>query len=68
MKQIMNEDTQLQCLFPLIPRKKGEVCRCNGLSRQEYARGDESATDFSYAIALLRRGYPDHDIRQRIFG
>ncbi|MEE9354542.1 MAG: hypothetical protein V3U75_03040 [Methylococcaceae bacterium] len=53
---------------PSFPEKKGEVCRCNGLSRQEYARGDESATDFSYAIALLRRGYPDHDIRQRIFG
>lgn len=66
MKQIMNQETQLQCLFPLNPRR--EICRCNGLSRQEYARGDESATDFSYAIALLRRGYPDHDIRQRIFG
>jgi hypothetical protein len=23
---------------PSFPEKKGEVCRCNGLSRQEYAR------------------------------
>jgi len=53
--------------FPLNPRKKkgGSVVVMVFPVR---TMRDESATDFSYAIALLRRGYPDHDIRQRIFG
>jgi hypothetical protein len=42
------------------------VCRPKNISRLDYARGDESATDFSYAMALVRRGYPDQEIRKRI--
>ena len=49
---------------PSTPR--GGVCRPKNISRLDYARGDESATDFSYAMALVRRGYPDHEIRKRI--
>ena len=48
------------------PPQKGVVCRCKDISRSDYSRGDESATDFSYAIALARRGYPDNEIRERI--
>jgi len=29
-------------------------------------QADESATDFSYALALMRRGYSDYDVRTRI--
>lgn len=36
------------------------------VSRADYARPDASATDFAFALALLRRGYPDDVIRQRI--
>lgn len=35
----------------------GGVC-LHPISRNDYNRGDESATDFAYALALLRRGYP----------
>ena len=48
------------------PPLEGGVCRYKDISRFNYARGDESATDFSYAIALARRGYPDNEIRERI--
>ena len=36
------------------------ICRLN------YDRGNESATDFSYALALIRRGYQDNEIQSRI--
>lgn len=42
------------------------MCRHKNISRSTYARGDESATDFAYAMALFRRGYDEHTIRQRI--
>jgi hypothetical protein len=36
------------------------------ISRSDYERGDESATDFAYALALFRRGCSDEEICQRI--
>lgn len=48
------------------PPQEGGVCRFKDISRSDYARGDESATDFSYAIALARRGFNDNEIRKRI--
>jgi len=36
------------------------------IHRTDYARPDASATDFAYALALLRRGHSDRVIRQRI--
>lgn len=44
----------------------GGVCRYKHVSRSDYTRGNESATDFSYAIALVRRRYTDDDIIRRI--
>lgn len=48
------------------PPRRGAVCRPDRLSRHHFQRPDESATDFAYAIALARRGLPDHQIRARI--
>lgn len=54
-------------LIPFSPLpQEGGVCRDKDISRSDYAREDESATDFSYAIALARRGYTDNEIRERI--
>jgi hypothetical protein len=42
---------------------------CHGdktICRSEYERGNQSTTDFSYALALMRRGYADDQIRSRI--
>jgi hypothetical protein len=39
---------------------------CSRICRADYARPDASATDFAFALALLRRGCADDVIRQRI--
>ena len=36
------------------------------ITRRDYERTDEYTTDFSYALALMRRGYSDHYVRMRI--
>ncbi len=46
--------------FSHLPR--GGVCRNSNLSRSDYLRGDESVTDFSYAVALMRRGYSNDEV------
>jgi len=38
----------------------------NTISRQDFERGDESATDFAYALALARRNYTAQQIRDRL--
>ncbi len=48
------------------PRRRQSVCRQPLPSRCHYLRGNESATDFAYAIALARRGASDQQIRDRI--
>ena len=45
---------------------EGEVCLNKSISRFNYEKGDESKTDFSYALALVRRNYPQSDIRNRL--
>jgi len=46
---------------------RGGVCRFKKeIRRSEYDRGNESATDFSYALALVRRGYAEDQIRHRL--
>ncbi len=45
---------------------EGCVCHSLNVSRHKYERGDESATDFAYAIALLRRGADVHAVRNRL--
>jgi len=51
---------------PLSHQPLGGVCQSYAITREDYVRGDDSATDFSYALALMRKGYSDHDIRMRI--
>jgi hypothetical protein len=50
----------------LSPLPKGGVCHYKNISRQSYDRGDESATDFAYALALARRNFSDQQIKDRI--
>lgn len=58
----------------LSPRKKnilphqpqGGVCHKDNLTRSNYEKQDESATDFAYALALARKGYNSTEISQRI--
>ena len=44
----------------------GVVCH-NNISRKDYESGDESGTDFSYALALARRNYSAQEIKNRIY-
>lgn len=45
----------------------GGVCHSpEPIRRSRYERGNESITDFSYALALMRRGYADDQIRSRM--
>jgi RepB DNA-primase from phage plasmid len=47
--------------------QRGGVCRhTKELSRSDFDRGNESATDFSYALALARGGHTEDQIRSRI--
>ena len=45
---------------------EGGVCRSMTVSRFKYERGDESATDFAYAIALFRKGLDEHSVRTHL--
>ncbi len=51
----MNRSAQSRKVFG---RRRGRICRAN------YERGDESATDFAYAIALFRGGKSAEYVRQ----
>lgn len=48
------------------PPPRGFVCREKTIRRSDFDRGNESATDFSYALALTRRGQSEDKIRTRI--
>ncbi len=50
----------------LSRQPRGEVCQNINISRSDYLRDDESATDFSYALALIRRGCTDEETEQRL--
>jgi hypothetical protein len=50
----------------LSHQPQGGVCHENVLTRSYYEKGDESATDFAYALALYRRGVSQAEISQRI--
>ena len=52
-------------LKPLSPQPRGGVCH-KSISRNDYNRKDESATDMAYTLALVRRNYNDHQITERI--
>jgi hypothetical protein len=42
------------------------VCHKNNITRPLYDKGNESATDFAYALALYRRGFIRTEIYNRI--
>lgn len=48
------------------PSRRGLVCPMPALCREHFQRADDSATDFAYAISLARKGFSDHQIRDRI--
>ncbi len=56
-KPLKNSSHQYQKIF---------VSSHGKISRSDYERGDDSATDFAYAIALFRRGYCKQSIRKHI--
>lgn len=49
-----------------LPSPRGAVCHHKAIARRDYLRPNESQTDFAYALALLRRGYSDLQIRERL--
>jgi hypothetical protein len=49
--------------FPPQPLEGG-VCRPLNTSRSLYNRNNESSTDFAYALALLRRGFSEYEVRE----
>lgn len=51
---------------PLSHQPRGGVCQNSDISRSDYLRDDASATDFSYALALIRRGCSDEETEQRL--
>jgi hypothetical protein len=59
---------------PLLPKTPplshlplmGGVCHNFPISRSQYERENGSATDFAYALALIRRGADDNCVRQRL--
>jgi RepB DNA-primase N-terminal domain len=42
---------------------EGGVCHAVKIFRYQYERGNESATDFAYAMAIIRRGGDDNYVR-----
>jgi hypothetical protein len=55
-----------EAIKPLSPQPlMGGVCH-HDLTRADYDRQDESATDFAYALALARRNATDEEIKTRI--
>jgi len=51
--------------FSPLPSGRG-LCVEKNLSRSNYERGNESVTDFAYALALARAGYTNSDIQQHL--
>ena len=51
---------------PFSTQPGGDVCQNSSISRLDYLKDDPSATDFSYALALIRRGFTDGQIEELI--
>jgi len=45
---------------------EGGVCRSLKIYRENYLRGDESAADFAFAMALFRSGADDDNVKNRL--
>ncbi len=60
-------DWKNQARIPALSHQpRGGVCHKKSISRLDYDRGDESATDFAYAVALARRQYSIDEISNRL--
>lgn len=59
--QISAQKRKITTLSPLP--LEGGVCRSLNISRHHYDCGNESSTDFAYALALFRRGLSECAIR-----
>jgi hypothetical protein len=69
-------DFKKEVLVPIVELPKEPLSRTwtrkvkpplkGSLKRSDYERGDASATDFAYALALLRYGFTEEDIAERI--
>lgn len=62
LSMVSNQPTKPMIRPQPISRKTGPI------RRENYARDDASATDFAYALALLRRGVSRDEITQRLLG
>jgi hypothetical protein len=51
---------------PIKSASANKVLRPGDIFRSDYDRGDESATDFAFALALMWRGFGDEEVFDRI--
>ncbi|MCP4372281.1 MAG: hypothetical protein GY797_29795 [Deltaproteobacteria bacterium] len=59
-------DWKRQAPVPVSHLTKGLICSPIAICRSDYFSGNESSTDFSYAMALIRRGYSDTEVEHRL--
>ncbi len=64
MPRISETKLKTSSLSPLP--LEGGVCHTIEIHRHSYNNGDESATDFAYAMALFRSGASEDDVRSRL--
>ena len=68
ISKVVKAVREKEIFLPHQPR--GEVCQRNNFtrshSRSHYEKGDDSATDFAYAIALFRQGFSSSEVSQKI--
>ena len=62
LPMVLNRPTKPMVPLQYINRKTGLI------RRKDYARGDASATDFAFVLALLRRGVSRDEITRRLLG
>ncbi len=62
----LDYDNPPRRLTPVSHQPGREVCHRKHISRSDYEKGDDSCTDFAFALALARRGYSLLQIKQYI--
>jgi len=59
-------DWKRQAQVPVSHLVKGQIGSRIAICRSDYFSGNESSTDFSYALALIRRGCSDTEVEHRL--
>ncbi len=59
-------DWKRQAQVPYCHPHRGQKHHGAAICRSDYFTGNESSTDFAYALALIRRGYTDTQIESRL--